>query len=276
MNFADKLFRRLSYVGFGLAAVGSLFTSTLYSVDGGQRALIFDRFKGVRSEIYGEGMHYVIPGLQWPIFFDIRTAPQVITSKTGTKDLQIVSIDIRILYRPDMEFLPSIYLNLGKDYQERVLPSIGNEVLKSIVAHYTAEQLLIEREVISREIRERLTQRASEFHIILEDVAITHLAFGPEFTAACEQKQVAQQDAERAKFVVMQREQERLAAIIKAEGEAESAKLISDAIKNFGMGLLEIRKIEAAKFIAMTMSKSPNVTYIPGKGANLLNIPIQA
>lgn len=274
MNFANKLLNRLGALGFGLSAAGAVLSSMLYSVDGGQRALVFDRFAGVKPNIYGEGMHFAIPGIQWPIFFDIRTAPQVINSKTGTKDLQTVNIDIRILFRPDPEFLPSIYLNLGKDYQERVLPSIGNEVLKSIVAHYTAEQLLIEREVVSREIRERLTQRASEFHIILEDVAITHLTFGPEFTQACEQKQVAQQDAERAKFVVMQREQERLAAVIRAEGEAEAAKLISDAIKTFGMGLLEIRKIEAAKNIAATMSKSPNVTYIPGKGSNLLNIPL--
>jgi prohibitin 1 len=274
MNLAEKLLTRLGYLGFGLTATGVVLSSVLYTVDGGQRALVFDRFKGVKPEVFGEGMHWLLPGIQWPIYFDIRTAPQVITSQTGTKDLQTVSIDLRILYRPDQSYLPSIYLNLGKDYQDRVLPSIGNEVLKSIVAQYNAEQLLTQREVVSREIRERLTQRASEFHIVLEDVAITHLAFGPEFTQACEQKQVAQQEAERAKFVVMLREQERLAAIIRAEGEAEAAKLISDAIKTHGMGLLEIRRIETARAIATTLSKSQNVTYLPGQGQNLLNIPL--
>lgn len=274
MNLFDKLMTRLRYFGIGLLSAGILVKSTFYCVDGGQRALVFDRFSGIRPEVFGEGLHFVFPGIQWPIFFDIRTSARVITSKTGTKDLQTINIDIRILYKPDIEFLPSIYLNLGKDYHDRVLPSIGNEVLKSIVAQYNAEQLLTQREVVSREIRERLTQRASEFHIVLEDVAITHLAFGPEFTQACEQKQVAQQEAERAKFVVMQREQERLAAVVRAEGEAEAAKLISDAIRTYGMGLLEIRKIETAKSIADQMSKSPNVTYIPGKGHNLLNIPL--
>ena len=78
--------------------------------------------------------------------------------------------------------------------------------------------MLTQREEVSREIRERLTQRANEFHIILDDVAIVNLTFGPEFTSACEQKQVAQQEAERAKFLVQQREQERLAAIVRAEG----------------------------------------------------------
>jgi prohibitin 1 len=90
----------------------------------------------------GEGIHFVIPGFQWPVMMDIRTSPKLIGSKTGTKDLQTVSIDLRILYRPDVEFLPSIYLNLGTDYEERVLPSITNEVLKAIVAQYNAESLL--------------------------------------------------------------------------------------------------------------------------------------
>jgi prohibitin 1 len=45
-------------------------------------------------------------------------------------------------------------------------------------------------------------KRAAEFNINLEDVSLTHLTFGPEFTRAVEAKQVAQQDAERARFIV--------------------------------------------------------------------------
>jgi prohibitin 1 len=274
MNFAEAILNKIGAAGGALLVASVFLNKCVYFVDGGQRAMIFDRFKGVKTDVYGEGIHFVIPGLQWPIFFDIRTTSKTINSRTGTKDLQTVNIDLRILYKPDVEYLPTIYRNLGRDYEERVVPSIGNEVLKAVVAQYNAESLLTQREQVSKDIRERLTQRANEFHIILEDVAITHLAFGPEFTAACEQKQVAQQEAERAKFLVMQREQERLAAIIRAEGESEAARLISDAIKTHGNGLLEIRRIEAAKNIAHLLSKSPNITYVPGGNSNLLNIPI--
>jgi prohibitin 1 len=66
--------------------------------------------------------------------------------------------------------------------------------------------------------------------------------------------------------------QERNAAIIRAEGESEAAKLISDATKLAGAGLVELRRIEAAKDIAETMSKSQNVVYLPSGGNMLLGI----
>ena len=141
-----------------------------------------------------------------------------------------------------------------------------------------------------------------------------------EFTKAVEAKQVAQQEAERARFVVLKADQERKvrsglrcqgqpeaqerpwwkhveqldayaaagndecvpalngscprlccqAAVIRAEGESESAKLISDATRTAGPGLIELRRIEAARDIAATLSKGRNVTYLPGGGANML------
>jgi prohibitin 1 len=92
-----------------------------------------------------------------------------------------------------------------------------------------------------------LLKRATEFNIELEDVSITHMTFGQEFTRAVEQKQIAQQDAERARYTVEKAEQERQANVIRAEGEAESADMIAKAIERAGDGLIKIRSIEASK-----------------------------
>lgn len=82
---------------------------------------------------------------------------------------------------------------------------------------------------------------------------------------------VAQQEAERQVYVVALSEQERLAAIIRAEGEAEAAELISTALKESGVGLIEVRRIDTAKDIATTLANSRNVTYLPsGNGTNML------
>ena len=149
-----------------------------------------------------------------------------------------------------------------------------NEVLKATVAQFDADQLLTQREKVSRQIREALNERATEFGLQLEDVSITHLVFSKEFTTAIESKQVAQQDAERSKFVVMKAEQEAKAHIIRAEGEGEAAELISKALKESGSAMIEVKRIDAAREIADALAGSRNVVYVPGGGNMLMQMPM--
>eukprot|EP00250_Pteridium_aquilinum_P002673 c12899_g1_i1 orf=668-1498(-) len=260
---AQSILQKISRAAVAVGLGGSLLSASLYTVDGGEQAVIFDRFRGVLDKTVGEGTHVLIPVLQRPIIFDIRTHAHTVSSVTGTKDLQMVNLGLRVLYRPDNEKLPDIYKRLGVEYNEKVLPSIGNEVLKAVVAQFDADQLLTERPHVSALVRESLLRRAKEFDILLDDVAITHLSYGAEFSRAVEQKQVAQQEAERSKFVVMKAEQEKRAAVIRAEGESEAAKLISEATAIAGPALIELRRIEASREIAGTLSRTPNVMYVP-------------
>jgi len=252
----------------GIAALSQSF----YTVEPGKRGLIFDRVKGVRQEVQKEGLHILIPFLQEPIMMDVRSTPRVVSSVTGTKDLQSVNLSLRVLYRPKEEKLPMIYKNSGVDYADRILPSVINEVLKAVVAQYNADQLITLRERVSREIRESLTVRCNQFGLMLDDVSITHLNFSKDFSRAIEDKQVAEQNAERAKFIVDLAEQEKIALIIRSEGDAEAAKLVSDALAKHGKALLELRRIETAQEIAIALSKNPKVQYLPNKGNLLLNI----
>lgn len=272
----SKLLTNVARYSVALGVAGGALQAAMYNVDGGERAVIFDRFRGVIQETSGEGTHFLVPVLQIPNIMDIRTRPRSLSSVTGTKDLQMVNMTLRILSRPSPDKLPVIYQNLGLDWDEKVLPSIGTEVVKAVVAQYNAEQIITQREKVSRAVRESLKARAREFNIILEDVAITHLSFGTEFTKAVEAKQVAMQDAERAKFVVLRADQERKAAIIRAEGESEAARLISDATTKAGQGLIELRRIEAAKEVAATMARSRNVVYLPNSGNVLMSLGTQS
>jgi len=251
-------------VAGGLTVAG--LDAALYNVDGGHRGVMYDRFRGILPDVADEGTHFKIPFLQEPVIYDVLTTARTMPGQTGTKDMQMVNISLRVLFRPIADHLPHIHKKYGKDYDERILPSLGNEVLKNVVAQYNAEQLLTEREKVSRQIREDLTLRARDFHLLLDDVAITHLSYGKDFTTSVEQKQVAQQEAERSKFLVQRAEQEKRAAVIVAEGESEAAELITDALSLHGNGFIEVRRIDAARDIAEVLARSRNVAYLPSSG----------
>jgi len=272
MAAADRALTLISRIGFGAASIGFASSFCLFNVDGGERAVMWTMFGGIKEKTYGEGAHFMLPYFYRPHLYNIKLRPKLIQTTTGTKDIQIVTIHVRLLYRPSVEKLVTLHKQLGPDYDERVLPSVGNEVLKSIVAQYNAEQLLTQRDKVAMEIRDAITARCAQFDIVLEDVSVTHLAYGKEFSKAIEEKQVAQQEAERQKFVVMQADQDRMATIIKAEGEAEAAQMISQALKEHGNGLIAVRRIEAAREIADVLSKSANVTYLPNSQQMLVNV----
>jgi len=266
------MLNRMGKAGGAIVLSGLFLNNFIFVVDGGERALKMDALRGLQPGTYGEGMHFRIPIIHKIIKFEVRSRVNLVAAETGTKDLQTVSIALRLLFRPQEDKLSEIYNNTGADYDKRILPSISNEVLKSIVAQYNAEQLISQREKVSKEIREVLGKRAHEFNLILDDVAITDLQFSREFASAIEQKQVAQQRAERAKFIVFKREEETKANILRAEGEAEAATLIADAMADSGPGLVTMRKIECAQHIADTLKSSPNVTFLSGNTVNMLNL----
>jgi len=91
--------------GFGALALASLvgigLYSSIYRVEGGFKAIKFNRFTGVGSTVYPDGINFLIPFIERPIIFDVRSNPESISSLTGSKDLQMVDLTVRVLYKPD-------------------------------------------------------------------------------------------------------------------------------------------------------------------------------
>eukprot|EP01060_Flectonema_neradi_P028356 TRINITY_DN380_c1_g1_i1.p1 TRINITY_DN380_c1_g1~~TRINITY_DN380_c1_g1_i1.p1 ORF type:complete len:290 (+),score=58.72 TRINITY_DN380_c1_g1_i1:79-948(+) len=238
----------------GMLFAGTLYSS-LYTVQGGFKAIKFNVFTGLDSASYGAGTHFRIPLIERPIQFDVRQQPMSIQSSQGSRDLQIVNTTVRVLYRANEHRLQELYRRLGIGYSDVVLPSISNEVLKSVIAQYNASELITRRPEVSASITEELSERAREFCLEIIDVSIVHMNFSKEYTQAVESKQIAQQMAERARFKVEQAQQEKQGIIILAQGEAESAKLIGNACKQ-NNAFIDLRKYEAAKEIAAAVAKS--------------------
>ncbi|KAK2991851.1 hypothetical protein RJ640_030026 [Escallonia rubra] len=124
-------------------------------------------------------------------------------------------VGLRILARPLSDQLPTVYRTLGANYDDRFLPSVMQETMMAVT--------------LSTEIRRVLTDRAATFNIAVDDVSIISLTFGKEFTDAIEAKQIAAQEAEKAKFAV---EKAKFIGmkLFDHQGEAKVAQLIGQAI----------------------------------------------
>ena len=106
---APNILNVISRWAIPIGGAFALGQAAIYDVKGGSRAVIFDRLSGVKEQVINEGTHFLVPWLQKAIIYDVRTKPRNISTTTGSKDLQMVSLTLRVLHRPEVQRLPKIY-----------------------------------------------------------------------------------------------------------------------------------------------------------------------
>ena len=250
--------RRLIVLTATAAGVGATLLKSMFYVKAGERGIVFNYLTGdFNSKTYNEGFHLKFPWITQSIIFETRNRILEETATTANNDLQQIDFQTRVLYKPDATKLANICRRLGVNYAEKIMSPLVKEVSKAIIAQYDAQQLLSQREQVSKDIKLALAKRLGSFHVLVDDVAITQLSFSKEYEKAIEEKQIAQQTAERMKYIVEKAKQLKKTSIIRAEQDCKTIELIGQAVRD-NPAYLALKRIEAAKDIAGVLSKSRN------------------
>lgn len=169
-----------------------------------------------------EGLSVIAPyGINTATVYDIKVQREDAQTAAATKDLQDVNAEVVLNYHLNRGEVSKIHQTIGVAYKDKlIVPALG-ETFKGASAKYNASELITERAKLKQDVYESLKTRLTRYGIIVDDVSITNFRFSDSFSNAIEDKQVAQQNAERAKFNLE-------AAQTDAQAQAAQAQTLSD------------------------------------------------
>lgn len=175
-----------------------LFFACTTSIGTGKIA-VMTRFGKVTGQELGEGFHLKNP-LDRANAYDIKVLKEEAQAAAASKDLQDVRSTIVINYRLEAGKISDIHKTIGILYKEKLIDPAVQEVFKAATAKFDATQLITDRADVKADAYNELVKRLSRYGIVVQDLSITNFSFSAEFAGAIEAKQVAAQEAERAKF----------------------------------------------------------------------------
>ncbi len=176
---------------------------------------------GAVNRVVDPGIILKIPLVESVNQMETRTQKEQVDAAAASKDLQEVKSTIALNYHLDGEKAVVVYQNIGIEYVDRVIAPAMQEAFKATAAQFTAEELIGKREAVKQAAYARLKERLARYNIIVDDFNIVNFDFSQDFNSAIEQKQVAQQNLERAKI-------EANTAIAQAQGQANAQKVLKD------------------------------------------------
>ncbi len=206
---------------------------------------IMTLFGDVQEGTLEAGLHVKNPFMQ-VVSMDNRAQKATIEMLSFSSDIQEVKILYTINYQIEKSNAQTIYKTIGVNYYQTVMEPRIMDVVKSIIAKYSAESLIESREELTTKITNKLEEELSAYNIIVINTAIEDMDFSDSYTQAVEEKQVAEQKKLKAKIeqeqMLLEAEAKAEKDKIEAEAEAEVAKIQADAAQYAGEKEAEMNK----------------------------------
>lgn len=190
-----------------------------------------------------EGVHFKPPLISAVDIYDVTVQKFEVPAQSSTKDLQDLSASFAINFRLDPTQVVEVRRKQGtlQNIVSKIIAPQTQESFKIAAARRTVEEAITKRDELKRDFDMALGERLDKYGIIILDTSVVDLAFSPEFSKAVEEKQIAEQRAQRAVYVAQEAEQEAQADINRAKGRAEAQKLLAETLKAQG-GQLVLQK----------------------------------
>ncbi len=256
-----------SYVLIGVVIL--ILLSSFYIIPAGKRGVLLTFGKPNMNAI-GEGLHIKVPLVQKIVKISVQTQKYEADASAASSDLQIVTSKIATNYHLESASVPRLYKDVGLDYAIKVIMPLEQEVVKSITAKFTAEELITKREEVRQEIKSTLTERLASRGIVVEEVSIVNFQFSPEFEKAIENKVTQEQNALAAKNKLAQVEYEAQQRVTQAKGEADAIAIQAQAINSQGgRDYVQLQAIGKWNGALPTFVGSSNMPFIGDLGSFL-------
>ncbi|MGL5032904.1 MAG: prohibitin family protein [Microcystaceae cyanobacterium] len=212
-----------------------------------------------------EGLHYKPPFISSVDIYDLTVQKFEVPAQSSTKDLQDLSASFAINFRLDPTKVVEIRRTQGslQNIVAKIIAPQTQESFKIAAARRTVEESITKRSELKEDFDNALDFRLEKYGIIVLDTSVVDLAFSPEFAKAVEEKQIAEQRAQRAVYVTQEAEQQAQADVNRAKGKAEAQRLLAETLKAQG-GQLVLQK-EAIEAWREGGAKMPNVLVMSGE-----------
>ncbi|NJO07832.1 MAG: prohibitin family protein, partial [Chloroflexaceae bacterium] len=159
----------LMVIGIVLLVATVFVTNSMTVIDAGTRGVV-KRF-GEVQRILPEGLHFRTPFVTEVTIVDVKTQRRVSNSTAASRDLQTVTAEVVLNYRPNAEQVDDLVREIGVGYVDVVIDPAIQESVKAATAQFTAEELITQRPLVSQSIREVLQSRLEGRGIVVEELS---------------------------------------------------------------------------------------------------------
>lgn len=245
----NQSFQSISSTIAGIILVGALLLglNSFVVINPGEAGVVSILGKATDGALL-EGFHLRPPLISKVDVYDVTVQKFEVPAQSATKDLQDLNASFAINFRLDPEKIVEIRRTQGtlENIVSKIIAPQTQEAFKTAAALRTAEQSITQRSELKRDFDTALKDRLSKYDVIVLDTSVVNIRFSTDFAKAVEEKQVAEQRAQRAVYVAQEAEQQAQADINRAQGRAEAQRLLAETLKAQGGDLvLQKEAIEA-------------------------------